>query len=130
MLLSGEEHAKMTAGAFIREDDTTFHAVEYDPATGERSRAYTFQGYADESCWSRGQAWATYGYAATAKATGKVEDLDWRGASILDSNVAWVMRPSRPGISMIRANRTSRFFGGDYFFVEAICKLLMPGRLV
>lgn len=71
--LAGEAHARMTAEAFIRPDDSTYHAVEYDLASGERTRGYTFQGYADESCWSRGQGWAIYGAVATAAATGKHE---------------------------------------------------------
>jgi hypothetical protein len=29
----------------------------------------THQGYSDESCWSRGQAWALYGYTVTYKYT-------------------------------------------------------------
>ncbi|MGH6919696.1 MAG: glycoside hydrolase family 88 protein, partial [Geminicoccaceae bacterium] len=37
---------------------------------------FTFQGAFDESCWPRGQAWAIYGFAATARATGKPEYLD------------------------------------------------------
>ena len=49
-----EAHARMTAAAFVRPDNTTFHAVEYDTQTGERTRGFTFQGYADTSCWSRG----------------------------------------------------------------------------
>jgi unsaturated chondroitin disaccharide hydrolase len=65
----------MTRGAFIRPDMSTYHAVEYDLVTGERTRGFTFQGYADESCWTRGQAWAIYGFAETARATGKVEYL-------------------------------------------------------
>jgi len=66
----------MTRDAFIRPDDSTYHAVEYDVATGERRRGHTFQGAADESFWSRGQAWAIYGFAASARATGKLEYLD------------------------------------------------------
>jgi unsaturated chondroitin disaccharide hydrolase len=50
--------------------------VEYDLATGARTRGFTFQGHADESCWPRGQAWAIYGYARTAEATGKRMYLD------------------------------------------------------
>ena len=73
--LAGEAHAAMTREAFVRPDGSTYHAVEYDPASGERRRAYTFQGYADESCWSRGQAWAIAGFTATARATGKLEYL-------------------------------------------------------
>jgi unsaturated chondroitin disaccharide hydrolase len=74
--LAGEAHAKMTRKSFIRPDMSTYHAVEYDIDTGERARGFTFQGYADSSCWPRGQAWAIYGYARTAEATGKRVYLD------------------------------------------------------
>jgi unsaturated chondroitin disaccharide hydrolase len=67
--LVGEAHARKTAEAFVRPDGSTYHAVEYDPLSGARVRGYTFQGYADESLWPRGQGWAIYGYAATARAT-------------------------------------------------------------
>jgi unsaturated chondroitin disaccharide hydrolase len=73
--LAGEAHALMTRDAFIRPDGSTYHAVEYDLETGKRQRGFTFQGYADESAWSRGQAWAIYGYARTAEATGKRDYL-------------------------------------------------------
>jgi unsaturated chondroitin disaccharide hydrolase len=74
--LAGEAHAKMTRAAFVRADFSTYHAVEYDLATGARARGFTFQGAFDESCWPRGQAWAIYGFAATARATGKPEHLE------------------------------------------------------
>ena len=75
-VLAAEAHAMMTRDAFIRSDASTYHAVEYDLATGERQRGFTFQGYADESCWPRGQAWAIYGYVRTAEATGKLAYLE------------------------------------------------------
>jgi unsaturated chondroitin disaccharide hydrolase len=75
-VLAGEAHAVMTHHAFIRPDYSTYHAVEYDVPTGERRRGFTFQGFADESCWPRGQAWAIYGYVRTAEATGKREYLE------------------------------------------------------
>jgi unsaturated chondroitin disaccharide hydrolase len=74
--LAAEAHADMTAGAFIRADDSTYHAVEYDTVSGERRRGYTFQGAADESAWSRGQGWAIYGYVNSARETGKRKYLD------------------------------------------------------
>lgn len=74
--LAAEAHAAMTAAAFVRPDDSTYHAVEYDVTTGARKRGYTFQGAADESAWSRGQAWAIYGYVNTARETGKRAWLD------------------------------------------------------
>jgi len=74
--LAAEAHALMTQKAFIRPGNSTYHAVEYDLKTGSRHRGFTFQGYADESAWSRGQAWAIYGYVRTAEATGKRIYLD------------------------------------------------------
>lgn len=35
----------------------------------------THQGYADESAWARGQAWAIYGYTMMARETGSPEYL-------------------------------------------------------
>jgi unsaturated chondroitin disaccharide hydrolase len=74
--LAGEAHALMTERAFIRPDRTLYHAVEYDAQTGSRKRGFTFQGYSDESSWSRGTGWAVYGYAATAAATGRRRYLE------------------------------------------------------
>jgi unsaturated chondroitin disaccharide hydrolase len=74
--LAAEAHAQMTRAAFVRADLSTYHAVEYDLASGERTRGFTFQGAFDESCWPRGQAWAIYGFSATARATGKLEYLE------------------------------------------------------
>ena len=76
---AAEAHARMTRLGFVRADLSTYHAVEYDLATGERQRGYTFQGYADESAWSRGQTWAVLGYAATAAATGNLDYLQLAG---------------------------------------------------
>jgi unsaturated chondroitin disaccharide hydrolase len=73
--LAAQAHAQMTAKGFIRADKSTYHAVEYDTVTGERVRGYTFQGFADESAWSRGQGWAIYGYVTSARETGKMEYL-------------------------------------------------------
>ena len=73
--LAGMRHADKTREAFVRPDYSTFHAVEYDPVSGARRRGFTFQGYADDSFWSRGNSWAAYGYAATAEATGQVAYL-------------------------------------------------------
>jgi unsaturated chondroitin disaccharide hydrolase len=74
--IAAEAHADMTARAFIRPDDSTYHAVEYDVTSGERKRGYTFQGAADESAWSRGQGWGIYGYVNSAREAGKRKYLD------------------------------------------------------
>jgi unsaturated chondroitin disaccharide hydrolase len=72
---AGEAHAQTTQQHFVRPDYSTVHAVEFDPESGCPTRKFAFRGYADDSCWSRGQAWAVYGFVATARAIGKIEYL-------------------------------------------------------
>lgn len=198
--LVAEAHAQMTAKAFVRPDLSTYHAVEYDTRTGERTRGYTFQGFADESAWSRGQGWAIYGYVASARETGKLEylrlaeqladyyirrldgrkippyDFDATGkdAKILDSAAAAVVasaliemgrihpdataaqRWSAAGCEMLenlcreafaseethrgalkhscysrphKEGVDSATMFGDFYFVEALCRVVQPGRL-
>ena len=74
--LSAEEHAKMTMLSFNRDDNTQFHAVEYDTTTGDRLRGYTYQGAHDDSYWSRGTGWAVMGLAVTAANSGNVDYLN------------------------------------------------------
>lgn len=48
---------------FLRADGSTAHLVKYDPTTGKFLEWLGGQGYAPDSCWSRGLAWAVYGFA-------------------------------------------------------------------
>jgi hypothetical protein len=57
------EHADTTIENHIREDGSTWHVVEYNSTTGDVIKKRTEQGYSDDSTWTRGQAWAIYGYA-------------------------------------------------------------------
>lgn len=197
--LAAEAHADMTAKAFIRADDSTYHAVEYDVVSGKRKRGYTFQGAGDESAWSRGQCWAIYGYINSARETGQRKYLDlaerltnyyvrrlegrqvppWDfDATGADANIkdtaaaavassalielgrlhpdpaaaaAWTER----GLAMLEALCRDEFANeeshrgllknscyskphnegvrgatmfGDFFFVEALCRVMMPGK--
>ncbi|WP_395851029.1 glycoside hydrolase family 88 protein [Cystobacter fuscus] len=61
-------HAMKTLTDMVRPDGGTFHVVDYDHAGNIRSRK-TFQGYSDDSTWSRGQAWAIYGYTMAYRYT-------------------------------------------------------------
>ena len=56
----------------VREDYSTFHCYEFDPSTGAPLRGSTHQGYADDSCWARGQAWGIHGFTLAYQATGKI----------------------------------------------------------
>lgn len=55
-------HADTTLKNHFREDDSSVHVVDYDPATGTILKRVTHQGVADGSAWARGQAWGLYGY--------------------------------------------------------------------
>lgn len=197
--LAAEAHAAMTARAFVRDDGSTWHAVEYDTNSGERKRGYTFQGASDDSAWSRGQAWAVYGYVSTARETGRREwldlaarlaryylsrldaqrippwDFDAQGADakIRDTAAAAIMASAllelgrlhpvpdeaarwrehglatletlcRDAFAWDDAHRgllrescyskphnegvASATMFGDFFFVEALCRVMLPGR--
>lgn len=60
----------------IRADGSTYHTFFMDPETGTPSHGATRQGYRDDSCWARGQAWGVYGTALSYRYTGKAEYLD------------------------------------------------------
>jgi hypothetical protein len=62
-------HADTTLKNHFRADGSSFHVVDYDPATGHVLRRITHQGAADSSAWSRGQAWALYGYTMMYRET-------------------------------------------------------------
>lgn len=55
-------HADIDYKYRFRSDNSTFHVLDFNPLTGELEKKQTFQGYADSSCWARGQAWAIYAY--------------------------------------------------------------------
>jgi len=63
-------HASTAADHLVRADGSTFHAFDFNPDTGAPIGGRTHQGYADDSCWSRGQAWAIHGFAQVYRYTG------------------------------------------------------------
>lgn len=69
-------HEATSLRHLVRDDDTTFHTFCFDPATGEPLRGETHQGYADTSCWARGQAWLIHGFANSHRVTGNATSLD------------------------------------------------------
>lgn len=56
-------HADTALKNFIREDGSVKHIVEFNPSTGEYVKNYGGQGLNENSSWTRGQAWAIYGFA-------------------------------------------------------------------
>lgn len=62
-------HADITQQNHFRKDYSCYHLVDYDTISGNARLHHTVQGFADESAWARGQAWAVYGYTMMARET-------------------------------------------------------------
>lgn len=62
-------HANTTMKNHFRPDFSSYHVIDYDPATGEVLKKNTHQGFADASAWARGQAWGLYGYTMCYRET-------------------------------------------------------------
>ena len=62
-------HADVTLKNHFRADYSCWHVVSYDTITGQPEKKHTRQGYSHESSWSRGEAWALYGYVMMYRET-------------------------------------------------------------
>jgi hypothetical protein len=69
-------HANTTLKNHFRVDNSSYHVLNYDSATGNVKQKKTAQGFADESAWARGQAWGLYGYTETYRETKDKRFLD------------------------------------------------------
>jgi len=56
-------HAEQVMTHMVRPDGSTYHTFYFDVDSGAPRYGRTHQGHRDESTWSRGQAWAIYGFA-------------------------------------------------------------------
>lgn len=71
-----KSHADQTMRNHMRPDGSCFQVVSYDTVTVDVINQITHQGVSNESTWSRGQAWAIYGFTMMYRQTGKKEYLD------------------------------------------------------
>jgi len=69
-------HANTTMKNHFRPDYSSYHVVNYNSQTGAVQQRKTHQGFADESAWARGQAWALYGYTEVYRETKDKKYLD------------------------------------------------------
>jgi unsaturated chondroitin disaccharide hydrolase len=58
-------HSLTTRRVLVRGDGSTAHEGLFDLETGEFLRQTTHQGHRGDSCWSRGLAWAIYGFGTS-----------------------------------------------------------------
>lgn len=70
------KHADATLKNQFREDFSTYHVVSYDTISPNVVSKNTAQGFSDNSTWSRGQAWAIYGFTMTYRETKDEKYLD------------------------------------------------------
>ena len=70
------KHADHDMQNHFRKDYSSYHVVDYDSVTGKAIEKQTNQGYADESAWSRGQAWGLYGFTVMYRYTHNKKYLD------------------------------------------------------
>lgn len=56
-------HFNTAINNVIREDSSTYHTYYFDKETGKPTKGVTHQGFKNDSCWARGQAWAILGMA-------------------------------------------------------------------
>lgn len=69
-------HAKQAQKYIVRPDKSTYHTYYMDVETGEPRFGKTAQGFGDDSCWARGQAWGVYGFTLSYVHTGDASFLD------------------------------------------------------
>lgn len=70
------KHSLTSRKRLIRGDGSSSHEGIFDLETGEFLRQSTQQGYRSDSCWSRGLAWAIYGFTSVYQATGDPRFLE------------------------------------------------------
>jgi unsaturated chondroitin disaccharide hydrolase len=69
-------HAERALTDLVRPDGSTYMFAGYDQKTGKLLSHFTKQGYATDSTWSRGQAWAVYGFTTAYRYTKDKKFLD------------------------------------------------------
>ena len=60
---AARRHIHQANRYLIRDNWSTYHTFFFDTETGLPVKGNTNQGFSDDSCWARGQAWGIYGNA-------------------------------------------------------------------
>jgi len=70
------QHAQTTMRNHVRPDYSSYHVVAYNPETGGVNSRETYQGFAHNSTWARGQGWGIYGFTMVYRETGDKRFLE------------------------------------------------------
>jgi unsaturated chondroitin disaccharide hydrolase len=73
---AANRHIEAAARHIVRADGSTFHTFYFDPASGAPRHGKTHQGFADDSCWARGQAWGISGFPLVYRHNGDTRLLE------------------------------------------------------
>lgn len=87
LLTVAHGHTATSLAHHFRPDGSVFHVFVFDPVSGAPLHGDTYQGFAADSAWARGQAWALTGLAMMAEKTG---DPAYRAAS--ERSAAYFLR--------------------------------------
>lgn len=68
---AAETHAENTWRQMVRDDGSTAHILRFHETEPRVEAVESWQGLSPDSCWSRGQAWATAGFAHAYAFTGE-----------------------------------------------------------
>jgi len=73
---AADRHIAQAARYIVRADGSTFHTFFFEADSGKPRAGRTHQGYSDDSCWARGQAWGISGFPLVARHNGDTRLLE------------------------------------------------------
>jgi unsaturated chondroitin disaccharide hydrolase len=73
---AANRHIEQAARHIVRADGSTYHTFFFDAENGLPREGKTHQGFADDSCWARGQAWGIAGFPLVARYNGDTRLLE------------------------------------------------------
>ena len=122
-----EAHADTIMKNFVRTDGSVHHMVDFDPDTGVPVAYPGGQGYGEGSAWSRGQAWAIYGFVQAYLNLGKPEYLEC-AKRVAHYFIANIEKDSIPLLDF-RAPKEPRLYDASAGAIAA-CGLIEIAKLV
>jgi unsaturated chondroitin disaccharide hydrolase len=148
------EHCRTTQKYLVRADGGTAHEGMFDATTGQFLRQTTHQGHAAESTWTRGLAWAIYGFTAVHRLSGVREflataqrcaecylqrapanlvppwDFDAPSSSVWDSSAAAITASGLLDLSeqVADAELQTRYRGTAIKILESLCSELFLAK--